>query len=278
MSVAQLLYLWAAWLYLEQPKCTAKEMSRETKIQTCPPFTLVPFTTPAMVILCTEVPGSQVCHLQWQTAISMNLLQTKVPWQKVCTDSSVMGFAPVFSAWCPLSLSPSLLRKTVYWLWVLSAPAMDILCFNSRGISLFGENGSTRWFLWSVCSFCQSYAHAVVTPLPAWVSGHLCAESFFPSHSIALQCDKWPFHSIFTESTPPFFLLPASHPLSPWHPLLKLWEHFWHKKSHLGAQYTLPQPQPPGPPASAELSWALGGLLRSSNPAKRNALPDKENR
>lgn len=38
----------------------SKEMCRETKIHTCLPLTLVPFSTPAMVILCTEVPKWQL--------------------------------------------------------------------------------------------------------------------------------------------------------------------------------------------------------------------------
>lgn len=119
-----------------------------------------------------------------------------------------MGFVPVFFASCPPSLSLSLLRKTLGVRGLLSAPAVD----SSRDISLW-----PGWLLRPVCCFCQSCAHAVITPLPDWASGHLCAESFIPSRSIALQQDKWPFHRFFTEGTP-FFLLPGSHPLSPWHP------------------------------------------------------------
>lgn len=59
--------------------------------------------------------------------ISMNFPQIKVPWQKVCTNSSFTGFVPVFFASC----SPSLLRKSVLGvrgssvplLWTYSASA-----------------------------------------------------------------------------------------------------------------------------------------------------------
>lgn len=193
----------------------------------------------------------------------MNLLQPKVPWQKVCMDSNMMGFVPVFFALCPPFLSLCLLRNTVYWgcEGLLSALAVDTFCFNSRGISC-DQHGFYDLF--------APFVKAVLMQslrLPAWVSGHLCAESFFPSHPIALQQDKWPFHSILTEGNP-FLVLPDSHPRLPDTP--KLGDTCGTSRASWVPSTLCYSHSNLTPSASAELSRALGGLLRSSHPAKSN--------
>jgi len=116
-----------------------------------------------------------------------------------------------------------------------------------------------------VCSFyCRGYAHAIrYTSLPAQISGHLCAEPFFPTHPTVLQWEERPLHSVFTEGTP-FFPLPDSHHLSPCHPQAWGFQHLWLQQRQSGARHTMAQPPQPG--------W-LCSALQSSRCSSQKLIP-----
>lgn len=205
--MAQLLYLWAAWLYPEQPKCTAKRRAGRPK---CTPVFLL-----LQSHLVPQLWGYSALRSLSCRAASADVWASGKQgyFNEFSTNQSSMAeglhkfqFYRICASLLCIMLTQSPQKECTGCEGFLCAPAVDILCFSS--ISLW-----PGWLPWPVCSFCQGCAHAN----PAGLSGHLCAESFFPSHSIALQWDKWPFHSIFTEGTP-FFLPPDSHPLFPWHP------------------------------------------------------------
>lgn len=246
----------------------SKEMCREAKIHTCMPFTLVHLVPQPWWYSALR---SQSCRSAsadvWANGKERDFDESSAKQSSMAEalhgfqhDGICAHLLCIVSAY-PVTQSPQ--KDSVLGVRGSSLP---LLWTFSTSISLCDQNGFYDLF--------APFAKDVLTQslhLSQLGSVGTSVLSFFPSHSIALQWDKWSFHSIFTEGTP-FFLLPDSPHCLPDIP--KLGDTCGTSRASW-VPSTLPQPQQPHPPASAELSRALGGLPRSSYPAKSNVLPDQ---
>lgn len=242
MSVAQLLNLWTIpWAV----QMHSKEMCREAKIHTCLPFTLVysgpqPWWYSALRSQSCRYASADVWakgkerDFNESSANQSSMAEALHRFQHDGICASLLCNVSTY----PVTQSPQ--KNSVLGVRGSSLP---LLWTFSASTSLCDQDGFYDLF--------APFAKAVLMQslhLSQLGSVGTSVLSFFSSHSIALQWDKWPFHSIFTESTP-FFLLPDSPPPSPWHP--QAWGHLWHKQSLLGTQHTATAPWP------TCLSWAF---------------------
>lgn len=192
----------------------------------------------------------------------MSLPQTKVQWQKVCTGSNVMGYVPVFSASCPPSLSLSLLRQCTGavrgfgMLWSHSA--------STAGASPCDQHGLCDLFAPFVKAVLMQSLHlsqlglvgTSVLNLSSLLTLSLCSGTSVLSTAFSLKA----LLSLCSQTATP--CLPD---------VFRLGDTCGTNRASTLCQ----QPQQLDPLTSAELSRALGGLLRSSYPAKSNVLPDQ---